>query len=216
MLFLLDLLEVGLLGLVDLGEQYHHESNDEYAAGNEERRSGIAHGSLSGIGNKSAHDYIDCNSCRTVEHAADLYQLVASVTAATEDVKHRVDNRIEHTHAKAADEGADKINGKSCATHAFPAAHPLHEDTDYADYQGYEGRALIAHFFQKHTGGNTHQQVSDKVAVVTDLCLEIAGTKLIFHNDSHRRTQIGHEGNHSKQGYHHDDGTPLFFLVAHN
>jgi len=54
----------------------------------------------------------DDNSCshQGIEAAANLDELVTSVAAATELVKHRVDHCVEQTHAETCDEGTDKID----------------------------------------------------------------------------------------------------------
>ena len=104
------LLRLGLVGFFDLGEEDNEESHDEHAAGNEQGRSRVGHMSLGGIADESTHEDIHSHSGSTVEHATNLYHLVAFVAAAAQNVKHGIDNGVEHTHAEARNECTDEVN----------------------------------------------------------------------------------------------------------
>ena len=170
MVFLLDSLEVGALGLVDFGEEDHNESDDEDAHGDEERGCCVGNCSLSSLTDERTHEDVDSNGSSAVEHATDLDELVALVSASAEDVKHGVYNSVKHAHAETADECSHEIYAESSSCgHAFPSAHPLYENADDADNERNERCAFVTYFLKQHTGGDTHHEVCDEVAVVADL-----------------------------------------------
>ena len=43
----------------------------------------------------------------------ELEELVALGTAATDQVQHRVDDRVQHAHAEAADESAQEVDAEA-------------------------------------------------------------------------------------------------------
>ena len=47
-----------------------------------------------------------------IERAAGLYQLVATIAAAAKQVKHGVDNGVEHADAEPANESAQQVDDK--------------------------------------------------------------------------------------------------------
>ena len=100
-------------------------------------------------------------------------------------------------------------------SHAAPARKPLNDDADDADDETDKSCCLIAELLDTHTSRETHKQIGTEVAVVANHGHEVGGSELVFHNDPHRRTEVRHEGYHCKQGYHHDDCTPLFLLLSH-
>ena len=67
------------------------------------------------------------------------------------------------------------------------SAKPLYQDADDTDGKTYEGGFLIAEFGNKHTGRDTHDQISDEISDVSDLCQYIAGTEIVLNDNCHRR-----------------------------
>ena len=161
-----------LLGFFNLGEDNHNESKNEDGEGNHQSRRSIGDFSSGSIGNQSTHKDVASHGCGAVEHTAELDKLVTLVAATAEEVEHGVYHAVEDTHAEACDECADEVNGEhetEVLLCVKLAAVPLDEDADNTDNQADEGRFLVAVFGNQHTGGNTHEEIGEEVAVVADL-----------------------------------------------
>ena len=207
-----------LLGLFDLGEDNHDESNHEDGEGNHQSRRSVGNLSLRGIGNQSTHKDVASHGCGAVEHTAELDKLVALVAATAEEVEHGVYHAVEDTHAEACDECADEVNGEHEAEVLLCVeltAVPLDEDADDTDSQADESRFLVAVLGNQHSSGNTHNEIGEEVAVVTDLREYVGNLALVLDDGCHRRAEVRHEGNHGEERNHHDDGSPLFLLITH-
>ena len=169
-----------LLRLLNLGEENHNKCENKDSKSDHQCRSSSRNLSCACVADECAHENVNTNcSCR-VEHTTNLNQLVASVTTTTEEVKHRVYNCVEHTHAKTRDESTDKVNNEAHRT-----AEPLDKKTDNTYDQGEKSCFLITKLLDKKTSRDTHKEVSAKVAVVTYLCKGIRNAEVVFQNDSH-------------------------------
>ena len=207
-----------LCGLLNLSEEDDDECYGKDSKGNHQGRGGVGNLSLGGITDQSTHEDVAAYGSRAVEHTTELDQLVTLVAATTEGVKHRVDNAVEDTHAEAGDESTDEVNGEhtgEVALHVHLAAEPLDEDTKHTDSKTDEGCLLVAKLVDEHTCGDTHYEIGNEVAVVTNLCENVRDFALVLDDGCHRCTEVGHEGNHCKQRNHNDDGCPLLFLFSH-
>ncbi len=151
------------------------EREREHANANPKERGDVAHACV--IRHSANHDTGEeggqCASER-VHCAANLYELVAAVTAAAQDVEHRVDDRVEHADAEAANEGAKEVdeeverNGLAVIAHyldvvAEDAGRILYEKACYADNERDERRLLIADLGKHLAGGNSHEEIGCEV-----------------------------------------------------
>ena len=100
-----------LFGLFNLGEEQHEECGYKDSQCNEQGGGCISDsGVLGHLTDEGTHDDVYGHTCGRVEGTTNLNELVASLSAATEQVEHGVDHSVEHTHAEAADKGTCQIN----------------------------------------------------------------------------------------------------------
>ena len=180
----------GLLGLFNLGEADNDESDDEDGEGNHQGGGSIGDASLGDVSNEGAHKNVAANGSRAVEYATNLDELVTLVAATTEEVEHGVNNAVEDTHAETSDKGTGEVNAEYETEVTFSvnlAAEPLDENTGSADGEADESSLLVAELGDEHAGGDTHDEVGDEVAVVTNLGEHIGDfAGLVLNDGGHR------------------------------
>ena len=209
-----------LFGFVNLGEEDYDKCDCEDSQSNPQSGSSIGNLGFRSISNESTHQDVASHSSRAVEHATYLNQLVALVATTTEEVQHRVDNTVQDTHGQTCDESTKQVNAEyntnvGTITCINQTAAPLDEDAHDTNHKTDEGSLLVAVLGNQHTCGNTHYQVSDEVADVTDLSESVTDFALVLDDCCHRSTQVRHEGNHCEECNHNDNRTPLFRFLCH-
>ena len=172
-----------LLGLFYLGEQQNDKCYSKDGACNNQSRSGIGDTCVLGhLTNEGAHHDVYSNSSSRVECSTYLNQLVTGLATATQNVEQGVDHSVEHAHAQTTDE---------CATEVYPiASHYTTQVLEYDACQTYQkgskSSLLVAQLGDKHTTGNTHHEVSNKVGIVADLSCSFRCAELVFYDGCHR------------------------------
>ena len=179
-IFLAILFLHGLLGFFYFGEEDDDEGNHENGQSNHQGWRSVGNLSLGSVTDKSTHNNIYGNCCCAVEHATRLDELVPLVTAATEEVQHRVHNGVEDTHTAARNKSAAEID-----CHAAPTGEPLDDYARNANEQADEGSLLVAPFLNHHASGEAHDQIGTEVAVVANHGHEVGRAELVFHDDAH-------------------------------
>ena len=153
----------------------------------------------------STHQHRRQRARQRVQRAAHHIQLVTAVAAATQQVQHRVNDRIEHTHAETADESAGQIDIEAIRD----AAEPLYENTDEAQENSRQRSTLVAELSQEITGRNTHNQVRKEIEQVTQHTHALGLGRVIKRGApdlAHRSSQIRYKRNHRVEKHHRDDG----------
>ena len=208
-----------LFGFFDLGEGDDDESHHEDAERDHQSGSRVGDLRFLHVGDECAHEDVASHSSRGVEHTTDLNQLVAGVSTTAKEVEHGVHHTVEDSHAETGDESAQEVNTEDeceVVTVVKEAAQPLNEQTHTTDDETDECRLLVTVLGDQHTRGDTHDEISDEVTVVTDLCEHIRHTAgLVLNDGRHRRAQVCDEGNHGEESNHHDNRAPLFRLLSH-
>ena len=180
----------GLLRFFYLGEKNNNKCDDKDGKSNHQSRSGICNlGFFGNFTDKGTHKDIYGNCCRAVENATNLDKLITLVSTTTEEVEHGVYHTVQNTHAETGNECTGKVNAKD-KTEIFLcvelAAEPLDANAYNADSKTDKSSLLVAELGNKHTGRNTHKEISNEVSVVTDLGEDIGYFALILNNGCHR------------------------------
>ena len=207
-----------LLGFLNLGEEDNDEGNHEDSQSNEQSGSSVGNLSLRSVSNQSTHQDVACYGSRRVEHTANLNQLVARVATTAQQVQHGVNHTVQDSHAETGNQGTNKVNTEHQTKVLLGVeltAQPLDKDTNDTYYQTDEGSLLVTELGNKHTSGNTHEEVSEEVAVVANLCKNVRNLTLVLDDGCHGCTQVCHEGNHSEERNHHNNSAPLFCFLSH-
>ena len=211
-------LDLLLMRFLDLGEVDDDEGDDEDGDGAEQHRADLSDRRTLGDGTDigTDHDRSD-GSGEGVAGAAELEQLVALRSAAADEVQHRVDDRIQHTDAKTADERAQQVDGEAGDTGA-ETGEVLNDQAHDTDRDGDQRRLLVADLGQHVSGGDTHEEVSQEVHEVThETERRIVSYSIVHCPDvADRGSHVGYECNHREEEEHRDDGHEIGVFLCHN
>ncbi len=210
--FIFHLAEVGLRLLYinkgDNDECGHEDGDTGYYEG-----SYRCHGGLLGqCADEDTDEHGGQRAGKRVERAACLDELVALVSAATEQVEHGVNDGVEHAHAETADERAEEVDKEVEGGGIFTAdddyigtcnaRQQLDAKADGAHGEGDEGGFFVTVTDEHVACRDTHEKVSGEVHKVTGHASPfILESPDVAEGGCH----VGHERNHREDEEHRDD-----------
>ena len=198
--------------LGNCGARNHDECHSEDSQCGEHQTIHVANLSLSDVGDQQTGQDDHSGTHQRVERATDLDQLVTLVTAATEFVKHRVYDDVEHTHRETCHESTEQIDTEA----TYHARDGLNTYADETHRDSDQSGLFVAELREHIAGGNTHHGISDEVSEHAESTHPVSYAELMFQYVAHRRSQVGHERDHTEKEDHHDDGQHVTFLFFHN
>ena len=201
----------GFLVFGYLGEQDNHECQSKDGQSGIHERESVANLGIHNTGDEETGDNDDRSATKGVESAAELDELVALVATTAQTVEHGVDNSVEQAHTETGNEGTDEIYGET----ANQTRTELDAHTDKSYSHGNEGGDFIAAFLQEVASGYTHDGIGNEIGKNAQSTLPVGNGELVFQNIAHGGGEVGDEGYHAEEQYHHHNGDKIVLFLFH-